>query len=192
MVRIFDTANLAACLSSWHCEYSPPVSCVRYTPNGKYLLVGTLDNKLRLFPTSSDSNASNNVYSPLRAYSGHKATNYTSQACFFVNETAAAAAVRGSSGNDGTRAEVATEAKAEDGKADGKAEGAKFVISGSEDGSLHCWDVDSAELVQTLQGHTDAVLSVACNPNSDIDGGQIASTGRDSTVKLWSVKGFRG
>ena len=166
MVRVWDAANLSACKMSFHCEYSPPVSCVRYTPNGKFLLVGTLDNKLRMFPVDSDMNKSSLVYDPIREYSGHRSTNYTSQACFFV-------------GRESARASSPTTERV-------TSHTAKYVISGSEDGNIYAWDIDRASVEQCLVGHSDAVLAVASSPNENIP--QIASASRDASVKLWNAQ----
>lgn len=168
MVRVWDAANLSACKSSFHCEYSPPVSCVRYTPNGKYLLVSTLDNKHRLFPADSDMNRSSLVYEPIKEYSGHKNTNYTSQADFFVGRDSASQASPLSSV----------------GKA--SANTAKFVVSGSEDGCVYAWDIDRGTVEQRLTGHSDAVLAVASSP--DECSPQIASAGRDATINIWKAR----
>jgi len=166
MVRVWDAANLSACKSSFHCEYSPPVSCVRYTPNGKYLLVSTLDNKHRLFPSNSDMNRSSLVYEPVREYSGHKNTNYTSQTSFFIGKDSANQA----SPVSGTRA----------------ANSAKFVVSGSDCGSVYAWDIDRGTVEERLTGHSDAVLAVASSPNENAP--QIASASRDATINIWKAR----
>lgn len=57
-----------------------------------------------------------------------------------------------------------------------------LVVSGSEDGSLKCWDVDRRVVVATL-AHVDVVTSVS------IDDDRILSTSSDRTAKLWDVDG---
>ncbi len=49
---------------------------------------------------------------------------------------------------------------------------------------LNCGNVDTGELINTLRGHSDAVLSVAMSPDRFI----IASGSRDGTVKLWNLE----
>jgi tetratricopeptide (TPR) repeat protein len=58
------------------------------------------------------------------------------------------------------------------------------LASGSNDGTVKLWDVQSGREVRTLSGHTDWVQSVAFSP----DGQTLASGSADKTVKLWWVK----
>lgn len=60
----------------------------------------------------------------------------------------------------------------------------KTLASGSEDGSIRLWDVETGQQVgKALNGHTDYVASVAFSP----DGKTLASWGRDQTIRLWDV-----
>lgn len=48
LCRIWDADN-GTCGRTLIDDENPPVSFVRFTPNGKYLLMGTLNNTLRLW-----------------------------------------------------------------------------------------------------------------------------------------------
>ena len=59
----------------------------------------------------------------------------------------------------------------------------KHVISGSEDGDVYVWDLQTRDVIQRLKGHVDVVLAVAAHPYLPM----IASGAleKDRTVKLW-------
>ena len=55
------------------------------------------------------------------------------------------------------------------------------LASGSMDGTVRLWDVETGACVKTLEGHGYAVNSVCFSP----DGQQLASGGDDRMVQLW-------
>jgi WD40 repeat protein len=59
----------------------------------------------------------------------------------------------------------------------------RLLASGSEDGTIKLWDVNTGEEIRTLKGHSWRVRSVAFSP----DGRLIASGSGDWTIKLWDV-----
>ena len=52
-----------------------------------------------------------------------------------------------------------------------------------KDKTLKLWDVETGQLLKTLEGHTDAVTSVAFFS----DGEEAVSGSRDKTVKRWDL-----
>lgn len=57
------------------------------------------------------------------------------------------------------------------------------LASGSEDSTIKLWDLGTGELKTTLEGHSEAVKSVAISP----DGKILTSGSADKTIKLWDV-----
>jgi len=69
LIRIWDTST-GECLKTIFAEGNPPVSFVRFAPNGKFLLVSTLDSTLRLWQTSNPSKC-------VKTYRGHLNEKYS-------------------------------------------------------------------------------------------------------------------
>ncbi|KAK2510138.1 hypothetical protein MC885_017895, partial [Smutsia gigantea] len=168
LCRIWDTAS-GQCLKTLIDDDNPPVSFVKFSPNGKYILAATLDKSesSRVEPEAADTllgGAPGSVadspslpsstlklwdYSKgkcLKTYTGHKNEKY----CIFANFSVT---------------------------------GGKWIVSGSEDNLVYIWNLQTKEIVQKLQGHTDVVISTACHPTENI----IASAAleNDKTIKLW-------
>jgi len=61
----------------------------------------------------------------------------------------------------------------------------QFALSGSWDGLLRLWDINSGNTTRRFMGHTKDVLSVAFSA----DNRQIVSGSRDKTIKLWNTLG---
>ncbi len=56
-----------------------------------------------------------------------------------------------------------------------------FVVSGSEDGKIFTWDVQSKEVLQTMEGHDGVVLGV----DTWEEEGLMVSCGLDKTIRVW-------
>ncbi|HSS49527.1 MAG TPA: TIR domain-containing protein [Thermoanaerobaculia bacterium] len=57
------------------------------------------------------------------------------------------------------------------------------VVSGSSDGTLRMWDVESGKTLQTLEGHSAEVHAVAV-----LDSRRVVSGSADGTMRVWDVE----
>ena len=60
----------------------------------------------------------------------------------------------------------------------------RYLCSGSDDKTVKLWDVNEGDAVKTLQGHTNYLMCVNFNPQSNL----IVSGSFDETVRIWDVK----
>src|SRR5271156_852526 len=81
LCRIWDTSS-GMCLKTLIDDDNPPVSFVKFSPNGKYILAATLDNTLKLWDYSKGKS--------LKLYTGHKNEKY----CIFANFSVTGGKVR--------------------------------------------------------------------------------------------------
>lgn len=61
--------------------------------------------------------------------------------------------------------------------------GGKWIVSGSEDNRVYIWNIQTRDIVQTLDGHTTPVMCAECHPLQNV----IASCALepDFSIKIW-------
>lgn len=60
-----------------------------------------------------------------------------------------------------------------------------YVVAGSEDGSVHLWDIVRADSLGVLAGHTAAVCSTACHPDV-LESAVVLTGSHDGTARYWT------
>ncbi|KAK4997602.1 WD domain protein [Elasticomyces elasticus] len=194
-----DGTLVVSCSSDGQClrtlvhEDNAPVTSVRFSPNGKYVLAATLDSCLRLWDYVEGR--------CVKTYQGHKNERWSIGSCFgiYASETLPSQQVRGGVRHEDMDEDVGDHVQKVDEEdvggenseetpkeAHNQPEGAQgrfaFVALGSEDGATYIWDVSSKEVLQRLQGHQGAVLGVDANAAGTL----LATCGMDRTVQIWS------
>ncbi|KAK2736769.1 WD domain protein [Myotisia sp. PD_48] len=164
LIRVWDTAS-GQCLRTLVHEDNPPVTSVKFSPNGKYILAWTLDGCIRLWDYVEGR--------CIKTYQGHKNEKYS---------------LTGGFGCYGQQ--ILSNPHAESGvpvsRSLSNANQYAFAVSGSEDGSVLCWDVVSKKVLQKLEAHTDVVLGVDTFTPKVSDGRRLmVSCGLDKTVRVW-------
>lgn len=194
LIRIWDTAT-GECFKTIYADGNPPASFCKFSPNGKYVLAGTLDDKMRLWRISSKTATTTSASSSLsktidnvsidsmyndfnkRLYS--KTTNNTS------GSSRCTKVYHGS--HENKKFCIFSSFLVSNRKR-------QCVVTGSEDNNIYLYNLQNSSgnnnnssskvLHQTLKGHTDSVLAVATHPKMEL----LASGGmtKDKTVRFWA------
>jgi COMPASS component SWD3 len=176
-----------------YAEGNPPVGNVRFSPNGRFVLSGTLDSKLRLYDLSvvgdggrggggnghTTKTRQQQQQQPrggkcAKTYSGgHINTKYCTFASFLVSSSSSSSTSTSTSSNLDIDNNYLHRRAAR-----------SCVVSGSEDGKVYLYDLQSRLIQQTLEGHTDAVLAVDAHDTLELIGsGGMAN---DKCVRFWA------
>ena len=142
-----------------------PVHAVALVSDNGQIATGGADNVIRVWtlPAASDPNPEADA----------KETEGKEEAANAEKETKSPKPVQELKGHDGPVTSLATLGP----------NGAQ-LLSGSQDGTLRVWDVNSAHQVRSMS-HEGPVQSVAVRP----DGSRFASAGANNVTKLWDVSG---
>ena len=190
LIRVWDTAT-GECLKTIYADGNPPVGYVKFSPNGKFVLAGTLDSKLRLWQIASKTTppvnpnipiTSDNVSTSTRSSSGkpqpNNIKNYEllTKAGLYNKNAGGGKCTKTYSGHINLKyCTFSTFFVANSSR--------ESIVSGSEDGNILLYHLQTRQVRQVLKGHEDAVLAVAAHDKKEI----LASGGMtiDRTVRFW-------
>ncbi|CAP28641.1 Protein CBR-WDR-5.2 [Caenorhabditis briggsae] len=136
-IRIWETEHYTCCKSLVE-EDNPPVSHIKFSPNGKFILSSNLDDTLRLWDFGKGRN--------IKDYTGHLNSKYCIAAHFSIT-------------------------------------GGKWIVSGSENGRIVVWNIQTREVVQEIEAHDTDVMNTDCHPLTNM----IASAGIEPElcIRIW-------
>jgi hypothetical protein len=156
---------------------SPTVNSVAFSPDGKYILTGSLDRTARLWDAATGQ--------VLRTYVGH--TNSVTSVAFSSDGkrilTGSAdftarlwdvdkdQSVRTFTGHTSSVNSVAFSPNG------------RYALTGSADIAARLWDVETGQSSRTFRGHINSVNKVAFSP----DGRYVLTSSVDTTTRLWMV-----
>jgi WD40 repeat protein len=167
--------------------HTDSVLAVAFSPDGKYVLTGSLDKTARLWVAATGE--------VVRTFSGHtgavESVAFSPDAKFVLtgssDKTAklwdvASGAEARTFRDPTTSVRTSVEMKRSRHSVAFSPDG-KTVLTGSDDGTAKLWDAATGELVRTFIGHHNIVRTAAFSP----DGKYVLTGSLDGTVRLWDA-----
>jgi WD40 repeat protein len=153
------------------------VNAVSFSPDGKLLATGSVDNTVKLWDTTTGkeiqtlSGHTNSVNAVSFSPDGKRLATGSSDKTVKLWDTTTGKEIKTLTGH---KKWVTAVSFSPDGK---------LLATGSSDKTLKLWDTTTGKEIQTLAGHTNLVTAVSFSP----DGKLLATGSSDKTLKLWDT-----
>lgn len=153
------------------------VQSIKYSPNGKFMATGSVDNTAKLWNASDGKE--------ITSFKGHTegilSVAYSFNGTYIATGSLDHTAIlwNAKSGEKllqlrGHKSEVVEVVFSMD---------SKFIMTGSSDGTAKLWDVKSGEILYSLEGHENVVGGVAFTPDN-----KLIATSSANKIRLWYAK----
>lgn len=174
---LFSTASMAQVnKKSTFVKRGHKILCSAYSPDGKYIATGGVDDKIIIWDTQTG-----NIIKEIINRDWPLALKFTPNGNYLVS----AGRTERVRVWDYKTGKMVREMKghrdhilALDISPDGK-----YIATGSIDKMVKLWDLEQGVFIKDLKGHRDQVSSVAFSP----DGKKLASSGADKSIKEWNI-----
>jgi WD40 repeat protein len=167
--------------------HTDTVDAVAFSPDGKFVLTGSLDNTAKLWDAATGAE--------VRTFSGHtgpvESVAFSPDGKYVLTGSrdktaklwdAATGALVQTFYDPTNVVRTSVELKRSNHSMAFSPDG-KYVLTASDDGTPKLWDAATGALVRTFSGHTNIVRSVAFSP----DGNYVLTGGLDDTARLWDA-----
>lgn len=174
LIRIWD-AGTGQCLKTLVHEDNAAVGSVRFSPNGRFVLAATLDGCVRLWDYVEGR--------VVKSYKGHRNERYSLMTAFGTygakdHDLTMRRIERGDQMDEDVRC-------GEQRLVDQEPQMWAFIAIADEDGKLVLWDVNSKEVLQSIDGRNEPAQGIDVSPDSKM----LATCGHDGTIQVWVLDG---
>ncbi|WWC87236.1 uncharacterized protein L201_002124 [Kwoniella dendrophila CBS 6074] len=185
LIRLWDVSS-GQCLKTLDNDTNSPVSFASFTPSPYFLLSSTLSSTLRIYNIHT-SKVLKTIQSP-NLYISEK---FPCPSIIFAKPNLSSSSVDVVEDGDDANQEkmdIDVDGKNEDRNSkvtNHKDKQDAWIITGSENGKLIIWDLQSKSVIQVLQSHNSTVVAVAVHPS-----GRIIASGSlepEKAIKLWRI-----
>ncbi len=153
------------------------VQSVKYSPDGKFIVSGSMDHAVKLWDTNSGKEIKNmkghtdGILCVAYSHNGKYIASGSLDHKTIIWDAKSGKRLFQLAGHKSEIAEVAF------------SRNNRFVITGSSDKTAKVWDLETGKIMYSLEGHDGVVGGVAITPNDN-----VIITSSDDKIRLWNAK----